>query len=244
MNIWAVGSSFGGVQDVSKNFLQEGIWFDGYAEKGNLKYSSILQKINPGDILVMKSSATKGKNHQTSFTKVKAIGKVLSKIAQHKFNMSWWNIDELPLDFNGIWYSQTIEAIREDEIKSYVIKINSMNKQKKIQNLLLYKKQIILQGPPGTGKTYLAKMIAKELTPRKDFDTNDINKLIHPGLVIPSFTDYTEYKVLSVNPNGVQVQLKNEGKDYLISYKHIQRAYQIKLWEGGQKNGSDPYAAF
>lgn len=47
---------------------------------------------------------------------------------------------------------------------------NHLNKNvemKKIQNVLEYKKQIILQGPPGTEKTRLAKEIVKIMTQRK-----------------------------------------------------------------------------
>lgn len=110
--------------------------------------------------------------------------------------------------------------------------------------LLKCKKQIILQGPPGTGKTRLAKEIAQTLTTKKNkIDEIEIKKLIHPGLVIPSSSDYTNYTVLAVSDAWVQVQLKNTGSDYKISFKDIQKAFQVKLWEGGQKNGSDPYAA-
>lgn len=164
MNLWAVGSTFGGVQDVSKKFLNEGFWYDGYAEKGEDKYKNTLAKIELGDILVMKSSATKGKGHSISFTKVKAIGKIISKISPHKFNVIWYRVEDLPKDFDGLWYSQTIEPIRDDAIRQFVYEVLESMENQKFANLLQFKKQIILQGPPGTGKTRLAKGIAKELT--------------------------------------------------------------------------------
>jgi len=52
----------------------------------------------------------------------------------------------------------------------YIEVIGDLNKQKEMEemkeyeDLLQYKKQIILQGPPGTGKTRLAKEIAKQFT--------------------------------------------------------------------------------
>src|SRR5690606_37578196 len=112
-----------------------------------------------------------------------------------------------------------------------------------IIRLIEYKKQIILQGPPGTGKTKLAKDIATMLIPRSEFDPSDIEKLIYPGLIISSSTNYTQYTVVSVSANSILVQLKNEETNYQIPIRDVKRAYQIKLWEGGQKNGSDPYAA-
>src|SRR5690606_21185669 len=118
------------------------------------------------------SSSTKGPERKISFTKVKAIGVVKKKIASHKFLVDWISNNQLPMDFEQIWYSQTIESIREDALKTYVLKSVFMNEQQKITDLLLYKKQIILQGPPGTGKTRLAKEIAKNLTKPKALEDN------------------------------------------------------------------------
>ena len=164
MNIWAVGSTFGGVQDVSKNFLSEGFWFDGYAEKGDNRYKHFHSKIELGDILVLKSSSTKGKGHSISFTKIKGLGKIISTISLHKFKVKWYDVPGLPRDFDGLWYSQTIEPVRNDSMRQFVYEILETMEKQQLVDLLKFKKQIILQGPPGTGKTRMAKEIAKELT--------------------------------------------------------------------------------
>ena len=52
-------------------------------------------------------------------------------------------------------------------------------------------------------------------------DPEDIANLISPGLLIQSSINYTQYTILSVTNTGVQVQLKNEGKAYLIFFKDI-----------------------
>lgn len=167
-------------------------------------------------------------------------------------------LESLNLDFNGSAYGDAaqIPAIYRlypdknkndkaiiEKIASRILTTKTKNNMLDFKSLLEYKKQIILQGPPGTGKTRLAKEIAKTITKRKDINDGNIKNLIHPGLVIPSSTHYTHYTVLSVTNTTVQVQLENGGSDYPISFKDIKKAFQVKLWEGGQKNGSDPYAA-
>tara|TARA_R110002020_G_scaffold36695_2_gene110433 strand:- start:3603 stop:5483 length:1881 start_codon:yes stop_codon:yes gene_type:complete len=143
--------------------------------------------------------------------------------------------------FNPVTFAS---ANTSEFIKKWYSLYSKTNMLTQAKSLLEYKKQIILQGPPGTGKTRLAKEIAQSLTSKKnEVEENEIKKLIRPGLVIPSSTNYTHYTVLAVSDSWVQVQLKNTGSDYKISFKDITNAFYNKLWEGGQKNGSDPYAA-
>lgn len=70
MNYWAVGAVHGDT-DV---FLGNGIWYDGYAEDGDDRNRDTLERVAIGDLLLMKSSATKGVGHKLSLTKLKAIG--------------------------------------------------------------------------------------------------------------------------------------------------------------------------
>ena len=163
MKYWAVGSFHNG-SDVTERFLNESIWFDGYGENNDLRYLEILKQINVGDILIMKSSATKGPKRSMTFTKVKGVGKVIGKIAEHKFKMKWFKNEAFPLDFDNVSYRKTIEALRDDSISNYVNSIMSELENDSIIKILEHKKQIILQGPPGTGKTYTAEAIAKQFT--------------------------------------------------------------------------------
>lgn len=159
-----------------------------------------------------------------------------------------WYKDEMNLKVSARGTLTRCDQNNDAESTKSILKWYNLIQSGKMKNeaieLLKYKKQIILQGPPGTGKTRLAKEIAQSLTSKKSkVDDNEIKKLIHSGLVIPSSTDYTHYTILAVGDNWVQVQLKNTGSNYKISFKDIKNAFQVKLWEGGQKNGSDPYAA-
>lgn len=229
-NIWAVGSTFGKTDDVSAKFLKDGIWYDGYAEDGDYRYKDILSKITVGDILVMKSSSTKGPGRKISFTKVKAVGRVKEKVSFYKFLIDWFSVDGLPLDFEGIWYSQTIEAIREDSIKSFVIKINSMNYLKTIQDLLIFKKQIILQGPPGTGKTRLAKEIAAQLIKVNSVSDEDILETVYSNLLINDPKLSETLKVVSINEDTIRVSTTNSGKDYPVFLREIKNYISEAPW--------------
>lgn len=115
MNYWAVGATHGKT-DVSKEFLEKNIWYDGYAEDGDERDKATLDEVKVGDILLMKSSSTKGPNHSITFTKVKGIGKVIEKIEYYSFKVEWIKIKDLPMDFDGISYRKTIEISREDEM--------------------------------------------------------------------------------------------------------------------------------
>jgi 5-methylcytosine-specific restriction protein B len=158
--IWIVGASFGGTNDMTHQFIKDNIWYDGYAESGNLINKSHLEQVNKGDIIIIKSSSTKGKNHSITFTKVKAIGRIIEKTELHKYKVEWFENSELPKDFDGISYRKTIEPIRNDTIFTYIKSILNNMRIEEAKNILKNKKQIILQGAPGTGKTYTSAEIA------------------------------------------------------------------------------------
>ena len=169
-NFWAVGSTFGQgptAKNMTKEFIDKGVWWDGYADDGDGRYKSILDQINVGDCLVMKSSSTKGPGHSITFTKLKSIGIITSKKDYYYFNVKWLKNPELPLDFDKISYRNTIESLRDDDILYYANKKIKIAEMKETVNgiisILKKKSQIILQGPPGTGKTRLAKIVAEEL---------------------------------------------------------------------------------
>ena len=88
MNYWAVGAAWESTEDVSTNFIEDGVWYDGYAEHdGNMKYKKQWEQVKPNDVIVMKSSATKGKDHSIPFTRIKAIGHVKEKVKPPDFKV-------------------------------------------------------------------------------------------------------------------------------------------------------------
>ena len=201
MNYWAVGAAHGST-DVSKDFLDQGIWYDGYAEDGDDRNRSTLNEVEIGDLILMKSSSTKGANHSITFTKLKGVGKVISKDDYHYFKVKWFDIDDLPMDFDGISYRKTIEPLRDDEMLEFAQSIIEKEKRTMIIDLLKYKNQIILQGPPGTGKTRQAKLIAEELTKPRTVG--------NPESIIDDL-------VKNFNPNDETIKTSRESKDKLLS---------------------------
>ena len=99
-----------------------------------------------------------------------------------------------------------------------------------MQNLLNYKKQIILQGAPGTGKTYAAKniaemMIFKEISGDKEIQKNRLEgtdqfQLIqfHPAY---SYEDFV--RGISAKPSGNQVIYQSENRIIADFAKKAQR---------------------
>lgn len=108
--------------------------------------------------------------------------------------------------------------------------------------ILQYKKQIILQGPPGTGKTKLAMEMAREWVSPQAITQLDVNRVLSVGLVIHSATERTEYTIRAIDNAGVTVALANLN-EYKTSYAEIIAAYATRMWNGGQVNGNDSYAA-
>ena len=163
MNFWAVGSSFSGTDDKTEEFIKNSNWFDGKYANGDEVNESLLESIKVGDVLIMKSSSTKGKDHSITFTKLKAYGIVKEKKNINDFTIEWKQNQNFPLDFDGVSYRKLIAPLREDEIYFFIKKEVDKIKKNNSIDLLKYKKQIILQGPPGTGKTKLATEIAEEI---------------------------------------------------------------------------------
>ena len=69
-----------------------------------------------------------------------------------------------------------------------------------------------------------------------------IGKYIESGIDIPSSKEKAQYHIVSYNNTHVTIRLESN-TEYTIPITGIKDAYENRLWEGGQKNGYDPYFA-
>ena len=69
-----------------------------------------------------------------------------------------------------------------------------------------------------------------------------IGKYIESGIYILSSKEKARYHIVSYNNKHVTIRLESN-TEYQIPITGIKDAYENRLWEGGQKNGLDPYCA-
>ena len=85
---WLVGYSFGSTESQLQRFLSDGVW-ESRHDDGNAndqKMIPLAQSISEGDILILKSTSTKGSKHDQPFMRIKAVGVVTSNITTYKID--------------------------------------------------------------------------------------------------------------------------------------------------------------
>lgn len=179
--IWLAGYSPGEGYSQFDKFIEEGSW-ECFLEDENSSDNILLEdvkKISEGDIIILKSSGTKGPGHDKPFLRVKAIGIVTEKIRMvHKGNVTECScrvnyINTGQKDFDGPSYGAYRKTIhfagtKVSEIIEYALNIINQSKMpqqvyKEYIDLLKESKNLVLTGAPGTGKTYMARKIAEEM---------------------------------------------------------------------------------
>lgn len=181
-NYWLVGYSYGSDGSQSDRFFAEGIWESKFNEESSSdqKLLKLAKCIKAGDIIILKSTSTKGANHDQPFLRIKGVGIVegdieLWKEEDYKYFKCKVNyISQDEIDFDGSVYGAYRRTIHQAEpkIQSVIDYVNAIiNPKKEIMKpkyaeyieLLKETHNLVLTGAPGTGKTYMAQAIAEEM---------------------------------------------------------------------------------
>ena len=180
---WACGCIFGrGTPDDQFNrFINESVWEGRFDTSSDKQKSQIkrAKSVRVGDVVVLKSSYTKGAAHSIPATKIRAIGVVENvydsellepKLISYKFDVNYVVIEQEFEKYSP--YRDTISELKNDEFKKFVKNILKEdgktleeNKVNSSENELVDVKSrnVILYGPPGTGKTYITREYAVKL---------------------------------------------------------------------------------
>ncbi|MBX2985906.1 MAG: AAA family ATPase [Bacteroidia bacterium] len=141
------------------------------------------------------------------------------------------------------WKSRAFIDCLYQNIKS----IQNIIAEMEIENILKYKKQIILQGPPGTGKTREAKIIAKKLIASNLRDIyaltkEDIKEVLQLNTIIKSVAGNAEYKLIAVSNEKVTLSRENESTGDTPFSKVIE-FYNAKKWDSSFTDNDSRRAA-
>ena len=205
INYWLAGYSFGGNNSQLERFIKDGIWEGGYkdSETAGPKLLEEAKAISVGDIIILKSTAVKGSNHDQPFMRIKAVGKVTSNITIHNleggithFSCSVNYINTEEKDFDGSVYGAYRRTLHRagSKVQDIIDYVNGLlnkepdmpqpqQKYKEYIELLQETHNLVLTGAPGTGKTFMAQAIASEM--------NAVQKFVqfHPSY---DYTDFVE----------------------------------------------------
>lgn len=181
MNYWLTGYTFGDEGSQFDRFIENGVWESKHND-GNAsdqKLLAVSKSIAEGDIIILKSTSTKGKNHDLPFMRIKAVGIVTSDITTYrvegatmcKCSVDYVNTEDK--DFDGAIYGSFRKTIHlaNSKINDVIDYVNSLIyqevmpqlKYKEYIDLLQETRNLVLTGAPGTGKTYMAQAIAEEM---------------------------------------------------------------------------------
>ena len=247
---WLVGYSFGGHNSQMERFKDEGIWEGGFDETsaGDQRLMAQAKTITEGDVIILKSSATKGKNHDLPFLRIKGVGVVTGNVTTYqvdqytrcKCSVKYVSFDQK--DFDGNVYGAYRKTIHQADpkVQDIIDYANSLingetmtlKKYQTYIDLLNENYNLVLTGAPGTGKTYMAQAIADEMGAESMFVQ------FHPSF---DYTDFVEGLRPIEKPDGQMGFERKDGvfkefcrkaiKNMVDSEKSVENLTKEMKWE-------------
>ncbi len=249
LNYWGVGSIwYGNGGDQRERFLANSIWESGYEKDGINKYQQRLDAVNTGDIFVLKTTATDGKDHKHPISYIKNIGIVESRINKYSFNIKWLDLPILPYRLEGKSLWDTIAPIKDQAI------INTIkNLMKNIPEIIItpsprqFPLNQILYGPPGTGKTYHTVIKALEIINNRPFTEQEKTKEKYDKEFLPEFNrlkQQGQIQFLTFHQNysyeDFMVGIRPNLQDGQISYKLYEGPFK-QIADRARKDSNNNY---
>ena len=144
-------------EDKTREFVEKGVWLNGFGPESDDPSIETVKRVRPGDQIAIKSSFTKGKNHDITVTRIKAIGVIRENFGDGVRLSVDWKYQGPAFDVEGVSYRKTFEPVRSSEVSTIFgpmtgngrVTMGRANSAK-----LPNSKNLIFWGPPGTGKTY------------------------------------------------------------------------------------------
>ena len=108
---WFVGASFGGVDDQTERFLEEGIWENGYDDK----FVDLVRSMRPGESIAIKATYTRKHDlpfnsfgHSVATMSIKATGTITENLNDGRRVRVKWNIVDPPREWYFYTYLKTV----------------------------------------------------------------------------------------------------------------------------------------
>lgn len=139
---WYVGASYGGNDDQTERFIDEGIWQNGY----DIKYTDLVKQIQVGDKIAIKSTYTQKHNlpfdcngNVVSVMAIKAIGTVTKNHGDGKtLDVDWTKLAEFKkwYFFTGRITVWKVETHEDDWMSKALLDFTFNNKTQNIERFL------------------------------------------------------------------------------------------------------------
>ena len=108
---WFVGANYGGTDDQTSRFLEEGIWENGYDDK----YQELVRGMQPGERIAIKAAYTRkhglpfdNRGHRVSVMRIKATGTIAENLNDGKRVRVDWTERDSPREWYFYTYLKTV----------------------------------------------------------------------------------------------------------------------------------------